>query len=230
MPEVLVWSDDFLGAAGQAPSAAKWVHELGNYSGELEIYRNDRRNSYLNGQGQLVIAATEEDGTYYSARLVTLGLLSVFPATWQARIKFTTTAGCWPAWWLMGDPATYPDSGEIDIFEVYGVPGWAPTSTVWLPKNGVMTGNLFADFPVMDTNWHTYQLVTDSQGMHFSQDGNTYLNVAPQAADIWPYAANNPLYMILNMAVGGSGGGSVASTTFPVTMEVDWVRVYQWQA
>jgi beta-glucanase (GH16 family) len=235
MPEVLVWSDDFLGTAGQAPSAAKWVHETGKGSviggnGELEVYRNNRKNSYLDGDSHLVIAATLENGVYYSARLQTFGLFSAYQGTWQASIRYTTTKGCWPAWWMMGNnPPGWPTSGEVDAFEVYGVPGWAPQSTVWLPEGDVMANNIAAPFAV-DANWHTYQMVWDNEGMHFSQDGVEYLSVPPQPAAEWPYVPGNELYMLLNMAVGGTGGGDPSNTTFPVTMEVDWVRVYQWQA
>jgi beta-glucanase (GH16 family) len=39
---------------------------------------------------------------------------------------------------------------------------------------------------------------------------------------------NHPFYIILNLAVGGDYVGAPnASTTFPQTMQVDWVRVYR---
>lgn len=37
---------------------------------------------------------------------------------------------------------------------------------------------------------------------------------------------NVPMYIVLNMAVGGFGGTPVPAG-FPATMEVDWVRVTQ---
>jgi hypothetical protein len=33
--------------------------------------------------------------------------------------------------------------------------------------------------------------------------------------------------MLLNLALGGDNGGSLAGTTFPNRFEVDYVRVYQ---
>src|SRR5262249_6274054 len=42
----------------------------------------------------------------------------------------------------------------------------------------------------------------------------------------WVY--NHPFFMLLNVAVGGNFGGAVgADTTFPQTMLVDYVRLYQ---
>jgi beta-glucanase (GH16 family) len=43
----------------------------------------------------------------------------------------------------------------------------------------------------------------------------------------WPF--NDPdynLFPVLNLAVGGSGGGDPASGNYPVEMLVDWVRVF----
>ena len=42
---------------------------------ELETYTDSRRNSYLDGQGHLVIKALRNGNGYTSARLLTQGLL-----------------------------------------------------------------------------------------------------------------------------------------------------------
>ena len=38
---------------------------------------------------------------------------------------------------------------------------------------------------------------------------------------------HDPVYIILNQAIGGQCGGDPSQTKFPVRFEVDWVRVYQ---
>ena len=38
---------------------------------------------------------------------------------------------------------------------------------------------------------------------------------------------HDPVYIILNQAIGGQSGGDPAQTQFPIRFEVDWVRVYQ---
>jgi beta-glucanase (GH16 family) len=45
------------------------------------------------------------------------------------------------------------------------------------------------------------------------------------AARAWPFDA--PQFLLLNVAIGGDLGGPVDDSIFPVTMEVDYVRVYQ---
>ena len=44
---------------------------------------------------------------------------------------------------------------------------------------------------------------------------------------VWPF--DQPFYVILNLAVGGSWGGQkgIDDSVFPQRMEVDYVRVYQ---
>ncbi len=49
-------------------------------------------------------------------------------------------------------------------------------------------------------------------------------------AKVSPYPFSNPFYAILNLAVGGDFDGNPdASTTFPQTMLVDYVRYYQYK-
>jgi beta-glucanase (GH16 family) len=44
----------------------------------------------------------------------------------------------------------------------------------------------------------------------------------------WRLRWRKPFFIILNVAVGGNfPGAPSSSTTFPQTMKVDWVRVYQ---
>jgi beta-glucanase (GH16 family) len=41
----------------------------------------------------------------------------------------------------------------------------------------------------------------------------------------WPF--DLPQYLLLNLAIGGVLGGSVDDSIFPVTLEIDHVRIWQ---
>jgi beta-glucanase (GH16 family) len=41
-----------------------------------------------------------------------------------------------------------------------------------------------------------------------------------------PYTARS-MYILLNLAIGGTAGGDPSGTSFPIRYEVDYVRVYQ---
>ena len=97
---------------------------------------------------------------------------------------------------------------------------------MWTPNGGVMQYRKDNSIPV-DNNWHTYQMVWDKHGsISFSVDGGRpYLTVQPGDLPNWVYGSGNPMYMLLNLAVGGKGGGEPYNTQFPVQMLVDYVRV-----
>jgi hypothetical protein len=90
------------------------------------------------------------------------------------------------------------------------------------------TGWLFPLFllplPVLAEPPSGYDLVWSGE---FSRDGNTYFSYANDGGGqrTWPY--DLPHYLLLNLAIGGDIGGAVDDGIFPVTMDVDHVRVYQ---
>jgi beta-glucanase (GH16 family) len=59
--------------------------------------------------------------------------------------------------------------------------------------------------------------VNDTKYFTFKNDHTDY--------KAWPF--DNPFHLLLNIAVGGSWGGKVDDTMFPMVMEIDYVRVYQ---
>lgn len=231
-----LFHDEFDGPAGSAPDPAKWTVATARETIKNPVfwdrpenmgqYRNDRRNVFLDGNSNLVIRATKENGKYFSGKLTGtwrggIGL------TWEARVKFDClTLGCWPAWWLLNnDPAR---GGEIDVVEWYGNGSWPSGSTV----HARLDGTSFATQPFdVDSAWHVWRCTWTDAGMYFWRDYapgmEPYFTVPANSLDDWPF--NDPGYQLspmLNLAVAGSGGGDPAGGTYPADMLVDWVRVW----
>ena len=63
-----VFSDNFAGAAGSAPSSANWFYDIGTGygTGEVENTTNSTSNVYLDGNGDLVLKAIDNGGTWTS--------------------------------------------------------------------------------------------------------------------------------------------------------------------
>jgi beta-glucanase (GH16 family) len=235
-----VFEDEFNGPAGSAPDLSKWSYDLGRWTdnNELETYTNSRANSYLDGQGHLVIKATRNgrDSTYTSARLTTQGKFTRNHGDFEARIKFDLTQGTWPAWWMFGDDygrVGRPRCGEIDMIEVYGQPGWSPDSTVHCAGvNGHDTTREVQVPGGVDAGWHTWHLRWDGKTgiLQFSKDGKVYMTVGPGDLPYWPFGSpghpGGPMFMIMNLAVGGHGGGKVPASFSSATMLIDYVRVW----
>src|SRR5580704_13351923 len=61
-----VFGDDFAGPAGSAPSSANWFYDIGTGygTGEIENTTNSTSNVYLDGNGHLVLKATNNGGSW----------------------------------------------------------------------------------------------------------------------------------------------------------------------
>ena len=246
----LTWSDEFNAADGSPVDTSKWVTETGGNgwgNQELEYYTTRPDNAFQQG-GNLVIKAIQEkytgkDGVtrdYTSARLKTEGKFSQKYGRFEARIKIPQGQGIWPAFWMMGDDIGklgWPKCGEIDIMENVGKePGLVHgslhgpmttgaatdlTSTVSLP-----TGKDFA------AAFHLYAVEWEPDVVRFYVDETLYATFTANSVASTPVTAgswvfDHPFFLILNVAVGGSWPGPPdATTAFPQTMLIDYVRVY----
>jgi beta-glucanase (GH16 family) len=233
-----LWHDEFTGLAGSPPNPTNWTYDIGHGgggwgNGELENYTSDPSNVQLDGRGHLVITALREpDGSYTSARLKTQGLYSFEYGNISARMELPAGTGLWPAFWLLG--ANYPQvgwpaCGEIDMMEMIGQQPKIVHGTVHGPGPDYVNGfgGAYVSPTKLTGSFHVYAADWTHDYVSFSVDGYTYFTIARsqiQAPDEW--ALDNPMYVILNLAVGGVWPGPPnASTHFPARMLVDWVRV-----
>jgi len=240
----LVWSDEF-DAAQLDPES--WFFEEGDGSeygipgwgnNELEWYLP---NSALLDNGMLVITAREEESNgknYTSARINTRDRFAFRYGRIEARIRLPGGQGIWPAFWLMPQDdvyGTWAASGEIDIMEAINL-GASGGNTVhgtlhyggqW--PNNVSSGSGYNVATDATTEFHVYALEWDASEMRWYVDDVLYAmqNNWSTTAAPFPAPFDERFYIILNAAVGGNWPGAPdAATMFPVTMEVDYVRVY----
>jgi beta-glucanase (GH16 family) len=155
--------------------------------------------------------------------------------TLDVKAKVAGCTGCWPAIWLLGtdcqspaymvngnDPAgcNWPNSGsnEVDVSEFL-------SSNFTVDWNNVFTaggttshsGSVGTGVDAGDQKFHIYTFVRDASSVTFKVDGvqtNRYTTNLPTGA----------LFLIINTAIGGSGG-SVTDATLPATTTVDYVHV-----
>ncbi len=234
------FSDEFDGPAGSAPDPSKWAHEIGGGgwgNGELQIYTSSRENSFLDGNGNLVIRATKQiytaNGrtitTFRSARLRTFGKFSSYHGNFEARIKLNVQPGLWPAWWALGNDylqVGWPACGEVDMLESFGA-RYVQTS-IHTPDGTNNSSFTRYSRVNIDNQWHIWRMWWNSAtgGFIFFKDGLEYMSVLPRQVPGWCFSSGVPMFMILNLAVGGTVGSPPQNVQFPVDLLVDYVRVW----
>jgi beta-glucanase (GH16 family) len=126
-------------------------------------------------------------------------------------LPFDSAGRCtdWPAFWADGTGA-WPSTGELDIFECLGGEAcWHFHDPSGAP-GGCVTTDLFG-------GWHTF-------GADWEPGRVTYYYDGVDVGSIGSGITSSPMYLILGLGVGGSGGGPLQS---PATMRVGYVRVWQ---
>ena len=141
--------------------------------------------------------------------------------------------GVWPAFWMVGansETISWPQCGEIDIMEYLGNKPTSVFGTVHGPGysgSQAITKTYTLPNSRFDTDFHIFGIEWGENYINYYVDDVLYNQITPSnVTGEWVF--NQPFYIILNVAVGGNLPGSPnAETSFPQTMLVDYVRVYQ---
>jgi beta-glucanase (GH16 family) len=128
---------------------------------------------------------------------------------------------------------SWPQCGEIDVVEVVGQTPHTVYGTLHGPR---ADGSAWSHGRQTDTGldlsaaFHTYSVTWTTGTISFEFDGVSYGSVDRSvlaANETWSFDTTG-FFLLLNLAVGGDWPGPpAASTTFPQTMTIDYVRVYQ---
>ena len=247
----LIWSDEF---DGTALSSENWGIETGYGSNgwgndEWQLYTNSPNNIDVSN-GNLTISAQcsnppscgKRNGTISSARINTLNKFSFKYGKVEARLKPPVGKGAWPAFWMLGKNfpnVGWPNSGEVDIMEMHNLYSNANTthftvhycddaiSNPCVYNPGWQYDSQYKSFPYsLGDDYHIFSAEWDEDGITGKIDGVQYFYKAIDPVTMDEFLKE--FFMILNIAMGGTLGGTPdATTTWPQTMMVDYVRVYE---
>ena len=234
----LVWHDEF---STSVIASTRWTYQTadaGWVNHELQTYVNARSPKGTkvaeSSDGTLKIHTFKEGDKIYSARLYGRKSTGFKYGYIEARIKLPKGKGTWPAWWMMPvSGGSWPACGEIDIMEDVGVDANIVSSSIHCtaynhPNNTQTTHNMTC--LGAEDGFHVYALEWTADYIRTYVDGQEQLyfeNDHQGNNDTWPF--DKAFYPILNVAWGGDWGGyaGVDETALPLTMEVDYVRVWQ---
>lgn len=238
------WSIDFSKLKNGALSSAQWNFTTGttvsNYNHEQQAYTARTSNVRIEN-GILVIEAkpdTVYGKAYSSARIDTKNKFDFKYGTLEVDMKLPAGNGTWPAAWLLpasnvykpadygirsSNPYAWALNGEIDFAEAIGsIPGQnIPAIHTF---NEVQQAPIYTPGYVADsaTSFHRYGVIKKPGSITFTIDGkpfNTRYKTNSDPRD-WPF--DQPYYLILNLAIGGSWAGAqgVDTTTAPWQLQV----------
>jgi beta-glucanase (GH16 family) len=230
-----IWREEFNYTA--TPDSRRWGYDIGAGgwgNNEAQFYTNS--NAFVVG-GHLVLSARRENrggAAYTSSRLVTKNKASFLYGRFEARIKLPAGRGTWPAFWMLPSDNAYgnwPNSGEIDIMEHVGYdPNVVHITTHCLSAYAGAGITATKTIPTALTDYHLYRIDwTPTYIKGYIDNLLVYTNEKPANSTWvnWPY--NRRFHLLLNVAVGGNWGGAqgIDDNIFPVSMLVDYVRVYE---
>jgi Ricin-type beta-trefoil lectin domain/Glycosyl hydrolases family 16 len=250
-----VFSDDFAGAAGSAPSSANWMYDTGPGSdfgtGEIETMTNSTSNVYLDGNGDLDITALDNNGSWTSGRIQTTSPNVGAPAGGELEVTASIEQpsgglGYWPAFWMLG-PGQWPENGEIDIMEdVNSLSEVSGTIHCGTDPGGPCNepdgiGSGLTSCGGCQSGYHTYTMIlnrtnTSDESITFYLDGNEYFSVdeSQVGTSTWQAAFDHNMSIILDLAMGGGYPDGVCDCTSPTsstasggTMSVAYVAAYE---
>ena len=238
----LTWSDEFNGTTLDTKVWAPVNMGTGFGNKELQYYSSRPQNLSVQ-DGNLVINAllgTYTVGStswkYTSAKVSTQNLKNFLYGKIEARIKLPGAGnGTWPAFWTLGY-GSWPGCGELDICEFQGSqPDQFQSNIHTLNHNGTNGTNFHLvkpwvnvsdSFHIWSIEW-TPTTSTAPAKIKFFFDGVQYWTFNSLSVTAADYPFYTPIYVILNLAIGGTMGGTVDDSIFPKQMLVDYVRYYQ---
>jgi peptidoglycan/LPS O-acetylase OafA/YrhL/beta-glucanase (GH16 family) len=241
-PDPALWQDD-TGTCYPGCPAANWG------TGEVETMTGSTSNVRLDGHGDLEIVPTRSggpNGVWSSGRIETRSSAFAAPPGGELKISATISlphvsgaaaTGYWPAFWTLGAGLRpsfggWPGVGELDAMEsVDGRPSVFGTMHCGITPGGPCDeptglGSGEHACAACTQGFHTYTVEIDRstspEQVRWYIDGTLYHEVtsAQMDATTWADAVHHGVFLILDVAVGGSlpgvhGGSAPTAATQP---------------
>lgn len=253
------WYQDFAGKTTGPLDPASWNVLIGpaeNSNREQQYYTDSAANIRIeNGALRLIATKQAEPAGYQygSARIETQDKQSFLYGRMDIVAKLPHGAGTWPAVWLLpandiyeqkspaSDPLRYRNGGEIDILEAVGfqqnkIYGIAHTAQDFTSRSDGTGSYSTVDVPTSTTDFNTYTLLWTPTTMTFEVNGTPYFTYARKAnADYTSWPFDQPFYLIVNLAMGGSWGGmdtahfpdnGIDASALPASLDIRSIYYY----
>jgi beta-glucanase (GH16 family) len=155
---------------------------------------------------------------YTSGMLTTFESFSQTYGYFEIRADMPDRQGTWPAFWLLPADGSWPP--ELDVVEMRG----QDANSLILSAHSKQTGShtmVSSTSQVSSTaGFHTYGVLWTKQALVWYFD-NVEVARAATPADM-----HKPMYMLVDLAVGGMAGTPTDGLVTPAEMQIDYIRAY----
>ena len=242
------WIDSF---DGNAVDWNNWTAQTqADYNNEVQCYTADDSSvdkNYAISGGTLTIIARRQfidcphaplgDRTWSSGRLNSKDKREFLYGRLESRIRvLDTQGGSWPAFWMLenqifeqpikgdgSDSVNWPNpgAGEIDVWEWFSNNGGSYITNFFNRSPGCSSGNVVTyTYNASDvTDWHDYAIEWDADVARFYIDDT--LVRTQNLSSCGQY--EEPMFVLLNVAIGGNLGGIIDAGLSQARMEIDYV-------
>lgn len=233
----LLWEDQF--DQDGKPNPEIWTIETGGHgfgNGEQQFYTNREKNIFIKDGILNIVAHKEkyEHLNYTSAKITTEGKKSIKNGRVEVVAKVPHGAGTWPAIWFLGNQfkeVGWPSCGEIDLMEHVGhnpnvVHFSLHSKTNYFhiknqPTKVVKLENIVNEFHEFAMDWEENQITFYLDG----KEQETFIKPKDASKEQWPFSQD--FYLILNLALGGTWGGLIDDSNFPISFQIKSVKIYE---
>jgi len=232
----VVWEDDF---SSPTLDLSKWS-KIPSGASDWNNYMSDSEDCYKIENGKIHLLGIVNPDTSKDKRpFLTGGIWSKGKFAFQygkveIRAKLESAKGAWPAMWMLAEEkryGKYPRNGEIDIMEHLNF-----DKHIYQTTHSYYTLNLggenkpphYGTAKIEAGKFNTFGLEWDQDKLTFTLNGKktfTYPRAQDVDASQWPY--DQPFHILIDQQLGGAWVGKASAKDLPVSMIVDWVKVYQ---
>lgn len=231
----MIWNDEFNGKnidlkkwSVVPRGGSHWNRYMSNESSLLEL-----KNGNILMHGIKNPDRTKDTSAYLTGGLYSEGKFSFLHGKVEIRAKLQSVKGAWPAFWMLGENAAWPNGGEIDIMEHLNFDGFVyqTVHSNYTLKLGIKDNpKSHATAKINLNDYNVYGLEWTADALIFSINGTTtftYPRIETDKEGQWPFVG--PMYLLIDQQLGGKGTwvGEIDDSQLPVTMWIDYVRVYQ---
>jgi beta-glucanase (GH16 family) len=245
IPEIpgytMIWNDEF---DGDALDESLW-----NYDTHVATWSDEENQSYTDSadnvflrDGALVLKAIKDDERYTSGKLTTQGKQSftygkvVFRAKVPEGKGLASYVGLLPQNENVYGP--FPKCGKLDVMSIFGKDTatihtdiyYGEPLTEQAKSFALSKGSFSEEYHEFSIEWEPSEIRWYVDGAKIHSVNDWFTRVTESSLDAaYPAPFDQPFYVTMNLAVGGSDAGtpSVETDFDKAEFEIDYIRVYR---